>query len=392
MTDYNDLSQQYDVKRILKAISDGKKIVIYGGGDAGYSQLLCLKEIGIDVYCLLDANVENAHKKWKSTSLKIYTPQEFLTANDIPIFIICATINKTIAEDMRSTLEAYGLKENIDFYWERRNLFTPLDSEAGFGRVPYRYRQIDSFERKIIVISDSSADEIQQKVWFQKSVCCYLKDMIIENRLKINLINAAVQNLTSGNILTKIIRDVIDAGEKNVSIIAISGIVDANNAFALHGYPFINRYHCNIRDYLTDDSVTYYLGEHSELSPSEFFINNVRMMNACCKEFDIPFLCFVQPYAYYGAYKFSSGEKEEMEKRYPLTANDSSENYALKALNFYNEVEEQIKRYPYIVSLTNAFDGKSNCYRKSDPNHTNDNGNKLLAEKMFNEMNLKSFL
>jgi hypothetical protein len=109
-------------------------------------------------------------------------------------------------------------------------------------------------------------------------------------------------------------------------------------------------------------------------------------MYACCKEFNIPFLCFLQPYALY------ENNKLAMEEKNKILLNPISKSYCKQAIQFYEHITTVSKGYPYIVDLTGIFDNQTDCFRHGDPIHWNEKGNQMIADAIFRYLMKYDFL
>jgi hypothetical protein len=121
------------------------------------------------------------------------------------------------------------------------------------------------------------------------------------------------------------------------------------------------------------------LGTKSELKDYEQWYKNVRLMHAVSEEFQIPYLCFLQPVLGEGAYEISPEEQAMLDKT--IAQHASRRDYLADVNGFYRGARELSKVTPYIVDLTGVFDSQQAMYM--DARHQSLAGVQVLAKSIL---------
>jgi hypothetical protein len=181
--------------------------------------------------------------------------------------------------------------------------FTIYGSGAGDGKV-----------LRIVTLGGSTTDGNTPHIWAQA-----LQEIIAKDGIKVQVINGGVAGFSSNQELIKMIRDVLPL--KPDVIISLNGVNEYGVRAAVRFHPMVNMYQASVMDYLVKEPEPLFMpnalyvvrrfgqklsgtkpiqrgvnyGPKVDISASEQWLRNVRLMHAAAAEFGIPYLCFLQP-------------------------------------------------------------------------------------------------
>ncbi len=231
---------------------------------------------------------------------------------------------------------------------------------------------------KIVVLGGSTTDST---LYIEKSWPEHLCDVLHENNIKVKLINAAVSGYGSSQELVTLIRDVIPQ-HPNI-VISYSRVNDAvgERNYFVHPYlvslysSIVDNYKMQARDG-SFMSPNLYFGE-GVIGHGEHWLNQERMMNAICREFDIKFVSIIQPFFFEKKNK-NIDDKELLE----CMGEDMNEYIRiLTGIREYVRKEALQCNLSWIKDFSEIFDNGESIYR--DRCHVNSEGNRVIAEQVF---------
>lgn len=198
---------------------------------------------------------------------------------------------------------------------------------------------------------------------------------------------------TSSQELVKLIRDVVPL--KPDIVISLSGynnISETDQRLAEGETPFTRKYQADLVKGAIKKKIknTAQLGVYidkigcglkNSKSIASYWVDDMRMMHAICKEFGILFYGFLQPSIWTGNYIQNS--KMDMEELIMVGADDLLSNREIYWN--YRENQQQIQNLihniDYIEDLSNLFDGDENIFM--DSIHVFEKGNKKIGNQIY---------
>ncbi len=263
--------------------------------------------------------------------------------------------------------------------------FTIYGSGAGDGKV-----------LRIVTLGGSTTDGNTPHIWAQA-----LQEIIAKDGIKVQVINGGVAGFSSNQELIKMIRDVLPL--KPDVIISLNGVNEYGVRAAVRFHPMVNMYQASVMDYLVKEPEPLFMpnalyvvrrfgqklsgtkpiqrgvnyGPKVDISASEQWLRNVRLMHAAAAEFGIPYLCFLQPALGIGEY-----QPTEQEKKFLM--NEEGEiiyGYLDVAKEFYEAARSSCAQHSYCVDLVDVFVGEQDVY--VDKMHPNVKGYEIIAQAVY---------
>jgi hypothetical protein len=172
-------------------------------------------------------------------------------------------------------------------------------------------------------------------------------------------------------------------------------------------YPYINAYMRKISKYLETQNdklgtrhesnpfgVTWGINSYSSENPNanyEFWFNNEKMVHLICSGYDIKHLTIHQPNLCNGKTNKSKYEKEYLINIcYCGVIKQSIEDYTQQAVLFKNRVKESAALEDgWLVDLSDMFDDKDVYFDRA---HVNEEGNRIIADEIFNILRTKEYI
>ena len=248
---------------------------------------------------------------------------------------------------------------------------TSYDPNLGYniiGGFIHTSTSVASDNKKIGIIGDSNASlQWSEKHWIE-----YLIDEAKKFNIEIDIYDGAVGGHIAAQSLIKLIRDM---SHMNLDIIIhYAGSVEVGSLSENH---FIHNYQKHLFEKLNNiKNKDIYYGVGIENKIDNYF-HQVHLMNTICKEFKIKFHSILTPVLLLKN-PLSYKDKELLEhKFYKLELSDNRSDFVRKIRD-----EIPLRDYPCIKDFTNIFDGISGAVFK-DLYHLFDNGNKIVARKIF---------
>jgi hypothetical protein len=210
---------------------------------------------------------------------------------------------------------------------------------------------------------------------------------------KVVIYCGGISNYTSSQELLKLIRDVVPL--KPDIVVSYSGINDAGQypVPRLHrnrdGRPFLaeetERFYRHATLKCPEGVIPYYknsvlLGLKNKLGAVEFWLNNMRMMNAIAREFSFLFMGILQPH-------FGSGNYRRLPEMIRRLGNASlgqgvfEKNY----VDFTAKAKAMLRDYPYLLDYSGIFDESGNDVF-IDLFRVSSKGNRIVAEHVHEDM------
>lgn len=443
-----------------------KRLVIYGAGARGVILLLALDSLGIKPAYFVDSN--SARQGALVYGVPVNDPGRIACENYDEIFVLTAVDSPS---GVIQTLKGFGLEHGTHF----ATLFagmsklaisqgatTPLiDFFLGFNRssdLPgFTYvsssqdHPATADELTIITLGNSttdhdSVDPLDWKDLNRRAKCNgswprFLHDILMSYGIKNTIINGGLSGYTSGQELLKLIRDCLSL--KPDIVIVCDGINDAY-ASKWYGdkYPKYHHYfdiidkslmqHINdnkikmaMHDNANAHGISY--GLASNMSATDEWYANHRMMRAVCTEFGIQHVSFLQPAGLLSGQYIASCDvqfrtrwflwnflnrwndalvQEACEKSVESATLDSLQNQLSSFVSavfdsdipgvsfklrgkqleaFYRQAAAIASRSDFIIDISSVLDGQPDAYY--DIIHCTTNGNKIIAQRIYEELN-----
>lgn len=255
----------------------------------------------------------------------------------------------------------------------------------------------------IVTLGGSTTDGNVPNIWAQA-----LQEMMAAEGINVEVYNGGVAGFSSSQELFKMVRDVVPL--KPDLIISYNGVNDLGLDDAVFKHPMVNNYQESIMAYLVREPPAVVLpntikaikhlpwfagnkrikpvvnyGTIVNIPPEKTWYRNVRMMHAVAAEFNIPYLCFLQPALGVGVYGNLSAEEQKM-----LTNSQGyqAEGYMTLLKDFYRDAQIDCKKIDYCENFVDVFAGQTGIY--TDKMHVNDQGNRMVARAVFDAL-LKRF-
>lgn len=368
------------IYKMLPALK-GHKIVPYGADVTGLSFLLEAERAGLPVAYLVDGNRE----KWGTTMFgrKVCSPYDLLyeDKNNIKI-VICAPTGKNA---IVHTLEDMGFDTDTHIdtsYIEKRDRCDHLDITLGISRGNHTIVDMNGLDGKttdltILILGGSTSDPTYQGI---HSWPYYLQKLLDEVNIHARVLNGAVIGYGSSQELLCLLRDGLRQNPDIV--ISYTGYNDYTPALDLHDkkrLPLVSKNLYDIQKRLIDayekekHLPAVYFGEECE-DHFELFLYNIRCMKALCSEFHAKYFALFQPM--FQHQKIISGSLEEQ-----LLEEDMVKVLTAQFDCFYEQVQAAQKSFNYLYDFTDVFRNRSDVF--SDVCHTNEKGNRLIAQAVF---------
>jgi len=322
----------------------------------------------------------------------------FLKRNSLPTYPIIVNINATRGPKAISPMFAKDVYSAYDPHmgYAHNPAYTSFDYKSLPGFTIYGDGEGKSRTLVVVTLGGSTTDGNVPRIWAQ-----VLQELMAAEGINVQVYNGGVAGYSSSQELLKLIRDVIPL--KPDLIISYNGVNDIGLGDALRKHPMVNNYQESIMDYLTHEQppvvlpntmtaikhLPWFINEKRiksavnygpvvDVSPEKSWYKNVRTMHAVSSEFGIPYLCFLQPALGIGLYDGRSVEEEGM-----LTNAEGSEaeGYMILLEEFYREAREDCQSLDYCENLVDVFAGQTGIY--IDKMHTNDEGNRIIAQAVF---------
>lgn len=262
-----------------------------------------------------------------------------------------------------------GLKE-LDVYDIQLGYTWMINGTPGFVRFTDG-NNANAF--RIVTLGGSTADPTMSNI---RSWSELLYKKLLGMGINVEIAAGGVGAYTGSQELVKLIRDVIPL--KPDLVISYSGFNDAYGLYHKEQHPFTMWYQSEdfermlrsndcknmIMNQMPMKEVTY--GLPIKKSSDEQWLDCERMMKAVCREYNIDFYCFLQPYNAEGREVFLS-------------------EYVWSQINnFYASItknEDFRKQSDWLIDFTDIFDHESDIF--FDSCHVYEKGNRIISEKMM---------
>lgn len=233
---------------------------------------------------------------------------------------------------------------------------------------------------RIVILGNSFSDATFS---YCKSWGEFLYEKLLFLGKNVEILCGGMIRVNSSQELIKLIRDVIP--QQPCIVINVSGVcnIEANYKEQLvYNHPYIWNYQKKLfekklknRKIFTGRGQSIKVkeigyGMVNEKSYAQWWIDDMRMMNAICTEFDIAYYAILQPNMYMGNYQLTGLEHTK-----------NNEEYSQNIKKWYGEVKKYMENIPYIYDFTNIFDGCEDIYW--DTCHVYENGNRIMADAVY---------
>jgi hypothetical protein len=218
--------------------------------------------------------------------------------------------------------------------------------------------------------------------------CCwskFLTDLCISSGKSAMVFNGGLGGYASSQELLKLLRDV-EAINPTI-ILNLSGVNDYYWFHLCPDNPLVHKYQMSIGEYLVENSSafkSYQNGIHSNITPHQNWLRNIRLMKAICDELNYKIYTFLQPTLGYGDYN-PTPEEQGYFDQFAHRILQSGKTYFEEMTYFNDQVRKEIsnksEQYPHVRDLTMIFSGMSGLYR--DYRHQNNAGDRIIANEML---------
>ena len=401
-------------KEYLLERCNNRKLLIYGIGSETSELSDFLSTCNLNVEYYID---EEPMKNFEGKTVRSYF--DIVYENPNHIFIIVAKENECYGISRQKFIQL-GLIEDVNFtyYKDAPSHIEPLyyDVTLGYSRIKDEiegfeiFGDIDNPEALVIVALGGSTTESSYN--FIKGWVQYLMECFIENGDSVIMYCGGVVGYTSFQELLKLIRDVIPL-RPNV-VLSYNGFNDLlyyplekcppeksereSGPFAYQPErvrkPFVHHFQVDfMRDVLQSYSNaehTIYYGLQNNRTASEFWLDNIKMMNVIANEFDILFLSFLQPFFHVGEYKLTDSQRTIFNRKWWNADRPNPDLYTEERLTFIIDEARKmitaIKDVNYITDLTHIFNEYTNIY--NDICHVTECGNEIIAKNIYQKLKL----
>jgi lysophospholipase L1-like esterase len=390
--------------------------LIYGTGTEAekLSRLLSDRDYKVEYY--LDGNeVETVQGK------QVKSPFDIVYEDLESIFIIVAIEPERYGGVMHTLLDL-GLTENIHFTYFRDvppfGVPFHFDAALTINRVK---EQLEGFEvfgdtdnpaAPVIVALGGSTTESELN--FIRGWVYFLSERFKAERIPAVIYCGGVASYTSTLELIKLIRDVIPLQPDIV--ISYSGYNDLSYFPLSQPSPFYNSKQSVPFEYQTErvrrpfvhyrqveifrktmpthqeENRIIHFGLQNDKSASEYWLDNMRMMNAVANEYGITFLSFFQPFLFIGNYEITDSQYTIINRLFWNTKNNLLDPFMKNRIESMrkgaSEISASIIDYDFITDLSHIFDGYKNIF--TDDCHVCEQGNQIIAAHIY--MKLKEIL
>ena len=386
----------YDAKQYLFERCSNRKLLIFGTGIEAQKMSRLCSMYNMNVEYFLEN--ESADTVFEDKNVKAYF--DLVYEEPDGFFIIVANEKESYGISRQKFLQL-GLIEDIDFSYYKSVPFLEetlcYDVTLSSNRIRDKIEGFELFgdlynseALKIVALGGSTTESTLSyiKGWPQ-----YLTNLCYENGYSVIMYCGGIAAHSSSQELLKLIRDVLPL--KPDVVLSYNGFTD------LWSYPqnFPYQPEREKRPFITEFQVQYMnkilqnypkekrnvcYGLQNDKTASEFWLDNMKIMHAIAKEFNILFLSFLQPFYYIGGYKPTDSQKIIFDRSgwdgsiLPLIHSkehlDSMISESLKMM-------KNIKNIDYITDLTHIFSGHANIYR--DVVHVTERGNEIIAENIY---------
>lgn len=308
----------------------------------------------------------------------------------------------------RKLLEGLGLLyginfKNLDRYseecWNADYVYDPI---LGFTCTnpdyPAGYKIFGKTDAgiKILTLGGSTSDSY---LYPFKSWPELMHDLLTENGVENIVYSGGCAAYTSGQELLKLIRDISEI-EPDI-VINYNGY---NDCF-LETNPYVSGYAKQICAYLTEakygktlyttSSFGYELGINKKFKGKiedfhDFWIKNNQIMDSVCNIAGVKHISILQPSLFSGNKSLSEYENSYSRNLCYVSADHYSKaDLANRVHTFHDLAADDIKKYDWLYDFNDIFDEEDVYY---DICHVNENGNRILAQRIIDTLKSKKYL
>lgn len=247
----------------------------------------------------------------------------------------------------------------------------------------------------VVALGGSTTDPLTGTSW-----PLFLADRLAEAGYTARVLNGGVAGYSSNQELLKLIRDVLPL-EPDL-VLSLNGVNDLGFMHSTTNHPMVHPYQKRVLAAVSGSAqpaspllpnavsavaslfqdspeIGLHLGTVVRRADFEQWFSNARAMRAVAAEFEIPYVCFLQPILGAGDYDMAPAEEAMLERTVDQHAH--YRDYLGDVQAFYAGARERAAGVPYIVDFTDAFDGHAGMYR--DSRHQTEAGSRHLADAVF---------
>ncbi|MCP5046506.1 MAG: hypothetical protein GY940_04990 [bacterium] len=305
-----------------------------------------------------------------------------------------------------------GYSQNHEIIRKRKHINYELD---GFSIYRNKKKSTPSKGKniiRIIALGGSTTDPGDANNWAKK-----LADVIKEKKLehRIEIYNGGVSGYSSNQELLKMLRDCLPLQPDIV--ISMNGVNEVGYYHSVKGHPMVEPYQKKIFSNLTKSSagtspvfpntvalikamlakkkdkediiagINY--GPKVKTTPEAQWKRNIRIINTIAREFNIKYLCFLQPIMGFGQYQPTPPENKMLEKKVEIFKKKRID-YLGDVNGFYRQAKAISEDLDFCIDITDIFKSSNGVYR--DPRHPNAKGYRQIAETVFNELEKRGLI
>ncbi len=328
----------------------------------------------------------------RDVEIKKYEQIDFLI-NENTFFLVAELSGHKYIYEL---LTDRNLKLNKDFaimgFGGYTTLLNAIDSLLTLNReddiIGFRKYGSGNGKYSIVVLGNSTSDPTTGNLmcWAE-----YLKAKFDSNGCNVDIYNGAITGYSSTQEYLKLGRDVLQLNPDLV--ISFSGYNDISGNSFVEEYPYLHKYANKFYNFLLQneklapdsmfvrDVKQVVHGLKDIQKDYEIWINNMRKMNAICKEFGIVFHAYLQPMSEYLAPPPDNSVKKIIEEMKNITGNFNED---IRQKEFCEGAKNILKHFEYIKDLSGIFRNHTNVYY--DICHYTEHGNEIIANAVYKDI------
>lgn len=380
--------KQVNLFQMFERLSYQKKCIIYGAGTIGRAMGFMMRRLNIAVAYYVDKKYMELREKY--TEMDIRSPYDLLYENKDELFILICT-NNAFVESIDATLVSMGLEKNREFYVLNELCAAPtdyFDPLLGYSRMYSNGReQLYGFSLygskdaryKIVTLGGSTTDDTLYGIQSWPEA---LYQLI--GRKDVCVLNGGIVGYDSSQELMKLLRDVLVLAPDLV--ISFSG-VNEKARDEKGSFPYASVYlQKTLESCFAKGNVDLKigLGVENNGSAAHEFLKNQKLMHGICNSFGISCVTFLQPDLRIRdkSYYCSEGERDNSEMDQFFTEEEVE-----KAAAFFDEIDAGAPFSESFIDARGFLSDRLDVF--VDWVHVNEEGNRLLASKIYEVIRCK---
>lgn len=367
----------------IKKLVQGKKVIIYGAGTRGKILALQLDRAGVCIEKILDRDYENK---------KVYVPNggEIVVSSPYDLFymekgtfFVLVTVSPCYENEIISFLSDMGYVKGKDYCLSQELLgkaFEIFDPFLGYSR---KFENACGFEvygnpaarYKIVALGGSTTDHFLMgiKSWAEQLQTLFKEDLVC-------VYNGGISGYDSSGEMLKLIRDVIPL--RPDLVISYSGYNDAVLRKKKGDYPLCSYYlQTTVKQLFANGDVGLipHFGVANDISASDLFVQNEKIMKAICDMLGISFIAILQETLFENALGTSYCMSEWEKMVFDIVRYTEDEE------SFYQEVVQKGCFSEWFIDGRDFLGESTNQF--VDECHLTEEGNMRIAQKIYELIN-----